>query len=169
MQSWAPSSHETRAPSNKLQQNTSAPQQNNAQAAFSVTLLTAYSYNDLTSSTTSSEQINIALAFAAFSQQLTQQTGCSNSGSNLLSLQRLPSHLSEVAHTSIEVVSQQPFRFLVLTPLLQLQLQSSPTWHSGWLPYRYETCLFTNKVKKCYGYTQEFADKYPKEPFNVVI
>lgn len=37
-----------------------------------------------------------------------------------------------------------------------------PTWHSGWLPYRYETCFFTNKVKKCYGCTREFPDKYPR-------
>ena len=125
-------------------------------------LLPSFSYSYLTSTTTSSEQINIALALTTFNQQLTQQTGSSNSGSTLLWLQKLPSHLSAVAHTSIKVVSQQPFRLPFLTPLLQLQLKFCPTWHSGWLPYRYETCFFTKKVKKCYGCTREFPDKYPR-------
>lgn len=125
-------------------------------------LLPSFSYNYLTSTTTSSEQINIASALTTFNQQLMQQTGSSNSGSSLLWLQKLPSHLLAVAHTSIKVVSQQPFRLPFLTPLLQLQLKFCPTWHSGWLPNRYETCFFTNKVKKCYGCTLEFPDKYPR-------
>jgi hypothetical protein len=46
---------------------------------------------------------------------------------------------------------------------------TSPFWHSGLSPYQYEICLLPNMAKKCYGCNQEFAEKYRKEPFNVVI
>lgn len=53
--------------------------------------------------------------------------------------------------------------------LHQLQTPSSSNngnnvqWHSGHSPYHYELVTLTNRVKKCYGCGQDFAQLHRKE------
>ena len=59
--------------------------------------------------------------------------------------------------------------------LYQLQTPNSSNngnnvqWHSGHSPYHYQLVTLTNRVKKCYGCGQDFAQLYRKEPKNVIV
>ena len=46
---------------------------------------------------------------------------------------------------------------------------TSKQWHSGNSPYRYEVVTLNNRVKKCYGCGQNFAECYREMPKNVVV
>ena len=46
---------------------------------------------------------------------------------------------------------------------------TSKQWHSGDSPYRYELVTLNNRVKKCYGCGQNFAECYRETPKNVVV
>lgn len=51
----------------------------------------------------------------------------------------------------------------------QCSPSTSKQWHSGNSPYRYELVTLNNRVKKCYGCAQNFAECYRKAPKNVVV
>ena len=47
--------------------------------------------------------------------------------------------------------------------------QGNMTWHSGYSPYGYDLVILINRVKKCYGCGQDFAECYRREPKNIVV
>ena len=55
------------------------------------------------------------------------------------------------------------------TPSNQQTTQSNEQWHSGMSPFPYEVMLLPNNVPKCYGCGNDFAEKYRKPPFNLIV
>ena len=55
------------------------------------------------------------------------------------------------------------------TPSNQQTTQSNEQWHSGMSPFPYEVVLLPNNVRKCYGCGNDFAEKYRKPPFNLIV
>ncbi len=55
------------------------------------------------------------------------------------------------------------------TALSQQTAHSNDQWHSGMSPFPYEVVLLPNNVRKCYGCGSDFADKYRKPPFNLIV
>ena len=51
----------------------------------------------------------------------------------------------------------------------QQTTQSNEQWHSGMSPFPYEIVLLPNNVRKCYGCGNDFAKKYRKPPFNLIV
>ena len=51
----------------------------------------------------------------------------------------------------------------------QQTTQSNEQWHSGMSPFPYEILLLPNNVRKCYGCGNDFAEKYRKPPFNLIV
>ena len=51
----------------------------------------------------------------------------------------------------------------------QQTTQSNEQWHSGMSPFPYEVVLLPNNVRKCYGCGNDFAEKYRKPPFNLIV
>lgn len=51
----------------------------------------------------------------------------------------------------------------------QRTTHSIDQWHSGMSPFPYEVVLLPNNVRKCYGCGNDFADKYRKPPFNLIV
>ena len=47
--------------------------------------------------------------------------------------------------------------------------QGNMTWHSGYSPYGYDLVILINRVKKCYGCGQDFAECYRRELKNIVV
>ena len=55
------------------------------------------------------------------------------------------------------------------TPSNQQTTQSNEQWHSGMSPFPYGVVLLPNNVRKCYGCGNDFAEKYRKPPFNLIV
>ena len=51
----------------------------------------------------------------------------------------------------------------------QQTTQSNEQWQSGMSPFPYEIVLPPNNVRKCYGCGNDFAEKYRKPPFNLIV
>lgn len=88
-----------------------------------------------------------------------------------------------VANNSVSPMSTQPPSVSLLgmdhmSSGLQTTTQSTwatrqgtsyQEWHSGMSPHQYEIMLLPNKVRKCYGCGSDFAEKYRKEPHNLIV
>ena len=55
------------------------------------------------------------------------------------------------------------------TPSNQQTTQSNEQWHSGMSHFPYEVVLLPNNVQKCCGCGNDFAEKYRKPPFNLIV
>ena len=55
------------------------------------------------------------------------------------------------------------------TPSNQQTTQSNEQWHSGMSHFQYEVVLLPNNVQKCCGCGNDFAEKYRKPPFNLIV
>jgi len=47
--------------------------------------------------------------------------------------------------------------------------QQTKQWETSSSPYEYEVVVLPDNVKKCYGCSQQFANKYRVSPYNLVI
>ena len=47
--------------------------------------------------------------------------------------------------------------------------QKNMTWHSGYSPYGYDLVILNNRVRKCYGCGQDFAECCRREPKNIAV
>ena len=87
-----------------------------------------------------------------------------------------------VANNSVTMSAQQPSMTLIGTdhtsprsgqnmaePTSATRQATYQEWHSGMSPHQYEIVLLPNNVRKCYGCGNDFAEKYRKPPFNLIV